>query len=276
MQSKPLQTVATHWPLAELTAPWHMIWQNLIERQKLLAYFALLMLVCAPLTVAVGVFDERTVRGANLWHKPIKFMLSTAAFAATTAWLMGLLEPVHRQTPFATTMAWVLIVTALFEVLYITVTAAFGGQSHHNTQNTWRTAMFNLMALAAVALTATQGALAWAIWRQAPTSPLPVAAQAVVIGLLLTWLLGTASGFLLGGKQPPAMNDTALPWLGWHLSGGDGRPAHFLGIHAHQFFPVLGFVLQRYLSHQPGTWVLWIYSAAYTGFWWWLMRLALR
>lgn len=136
--------------------------------------------------------------------------------------------------------------------------------------------MFGLMAVAAVALTATQALLAWTIWRNAPVAPLPVAAQAVLLGLMLTWLLGTASGFLLGGKQPPAYGEAVLPLLGWHLAGGDGRPAHFLGLHAHQLLPLLGFVLQRYLPHSTGTALLWFSSAVYLGAWWWLVRLALR
>jgi hypothetical protein len=266
----------SNWPLPELNMFQGSIWATLLERQKLLTWFALIMLVCAIVALVVAVFDDRLVRGANLWFKPIKFMVSTAAFALTTAWLMGLLEPVQRHSTLMQGMAWVLIITAAFEVIYITGAAALGGESHHNTGTPLKAAMFSLMAVAAVALTATQAVVAWAIWRSAPVAPLPVAAHAVIIGLVLTWLLGTASGFLLGGKQPPAFSQGALPLIGWHLGGGDGRPAHFLGLHAHQLLPFLGFVLQRFLPHAVGTGVLWVSSAAYVGAWWWLMRLALR
>jgi hypothetical protein len=159
---------------------------------------------------------------------------------------------------------------------YITGAAAFEAESHHNTRSARSSAMLGLMAMAAVALTATQALLAWAIWRHAPVAPLPVAARAVLLGLMLTWVLGTASGFLLGAKQPPAYGDGALPWLGWHFASGDGRPAHFLGLHAHQLLPLLGFVLQRYLPHAAGVAVLWVGAAAYVGTWWWLMHLAIR
>jgi hypothetical protein len=252
------------------------LWEALLERQKLLTWFALVMLVCAIVASVIAIFDERLIRGANLWFKPIKFMISTLAFALTTAWFMGLLEPAQRQTPVMQSMVWVLIITASFEVVYITGAAALGGQSHYNISTPFKAAMFGLMAVAAVALTATQGVLAWAIWRNAPVSPMPVAAQAVIIGLMLTWLLGTASGFLLGGKQPPAFSQGALPIIGWHLNGGDGRPAHFVGLHAHQLLPLIGFALQRLLPHGGGIGALWFGSALYVGAWWYLMRLAVR
>jgi hypothetical protein len=156
--------------------------------------------------VVMAVLDDRLIRGANLWLKPIKFMLSTAVFALTTAWLMGLLAPAQRH---------------------------------------------------------------------APVTPLPVAAQAVVVGLVLSGLLGTVSGFLLGGQQPPLYGEGALPLLGWHLTGGDGRPAHFLGLHAHQLLPLFGFCLQRYASPVIATSALWTGIMAYMGMWWGLMWLAL-
>jgi hypothetical protein len=276
MSQKTDVPTATDWPLAELNLWQATLWPALLERQRLLTWFALLMLVGAVITVVIAIFDDRLIRSANLWLKPIKFMLSTAVFALTTAWLMGLLQPAQRQTIWMQGMVWVLMVTAMFEVVYITGAAALGSESHHNTRTAWSSAMFGLMAIAAVALTATQALLAWTIWRNAPTAPLPVAAQAVLLGLMLTWVLGTASGFLLGGKQPPAYGDGALPWLGWHWAGGDGRPAHFLGLHAHQLLPLLGFVLQRYLPHTAGVVVLWVCGAGYLGAWWWLMRLAMR
>ncbi|TAG80584.1 MAG: hypothetical protein EAZ21_07975 [Betaproteobacteria bacterium] len=276
MTTKPSTVSLANWPLTELNLFHSSPWEALLERQKLLTWFALVMLVCAIVASVIAIFDERLIRGANLWFKPIKFMISTAAFALTTAWFMGMLEPAQRQTAIMQGLVWVLILTALFEVIYITGAAALGGESHHNISTPFKAAMFGLMAVAAVALTATQGVLAWAIWRNAPVSPIPVAAQAVIIGLMLTWLLGTASGFLLGGKQPPAFSPGALPIIGWHLSGSDGRPAHFLGLHAHQLLPVLGFVLQRYAPHALGSALLWISSAAYVGAWWWATRLALR
>lgn len=69
----------------------------------------------------------------------------------------------------------------------------------------------------------------------------------VVVGLVLTFVLSTISGFQLGGNQPPP--GEGLPVTGWHLRG-DVRPARFLGVHAQQFIPLLGLLAVRALGGQ--------------------------
>jgi len=61
--------------------------------------------------------------------------------------------------------------------------------------------------LAAVGLTATQGWLAWEIWKANDSGQLSVTAWGVITGLMLTFVLSTISGFLLGGNQPPPGQD---------------------------------------------------------------------
>jgi hypothetical protein len=271
-----MNNTSLNWPLGVLNPNQPSFLTGLLHRSKPLVYLGLLMLVCAAVTALAALFDERMIRGMGIWVKPIKFMLSTAAFALTTAWLMGLLQPAQRQTRLIKSMVWVLVVTAVFEVGYITVAAAMGTESHHNTKTPTLAWMYTAMGVAATLLTATQGVLAWAIWRNNKARVMPVAAQAVVIGLALTWVLGTISGFLLGGKQPPVFAPGAVPLLGWNLSGGDARPAHFLGLHAHQLIVLFGYGLQRHLPTQRATLMLWAGSAAYVGVWVWVMRLAMR
>ncbi|MBA4267582.1 MAG: hypothetical protein C0453_21110, partial [Comamonadaceae bacterium] len=101
--------------------------------------------------------------------------------------------------------------------------------------------MYSLMGAGALALTATQPLLAWRIARHARPELPVVWRDAVVLGLVLTFVLGAGSGVLLGGAQPPS--GTGLPLTGWHLGGGDLRPAHFIGIHAQQWLPLAGLLL---------------------------------
>jgi hypothetical protein len=237
--------------------------RELLARQSVLTRFAWLMLLLALPTFALLLLDERTLRDVAIWAKPLKFMLSTALFAACTAWFIGLLPAEQQRSRTVKLLAWTIVVTSVFEVGYITLQAARGQASHHNVADALHAALFGLMAVAAVALTATQAVLAWLIARHSSTRG-DVATQAVVIGLALTFVLSTWSGFALGAVQPPA--GTGLPLLGWHLGQPDARPAHFLGVHAQQFLPLLGWALQRWRLPGART-ALFTGSALYVALW---------
>jgi hypothetical protein len=243
----------------------------LMARQPLLTGFAWLMLALMVPTALLLAWDDRTWRDVAIWAKPLKFMASTALFAFTTAWFVGLLPEPLRRSRTVRVLAWTVVLTATFEVGYISLKAALGEGSHHNVGDPLHAALFGLMALAAVMLTATQGVLAWLIARHSDTRD-TVFTQAVVLGLLMTFVFATASGFLLGGQQPPA--GVGLPVLGWHIDGPDARPAHFLGVHAQQLLPLFGWLLQnRRVSH--GLRWLVLVASGYGLLWAWLVAGAL-
>lgn len=230
----------------------HGVYRELMSRQSVLTIFAAAMLALALPAAVLIILDDRTWREVAIWAKPLKFMLSTAAFAATTAWFVGLLPKSVRSSPLVHRLAWVVVITSTFEVEYISLQAVLGQGSHHNTGDPLHAALFGLMAIAAVGLTATQAVLAGLIWRHSLERN-SVFVRAVIVGLILTFALATASGFMLGGQQPPA--GTGLPLLGWHLGQADARPAHFLGVHAHQLIPLAGWLLQRNRVSHAGPWL---------------------
>lgn len=235
-----------------------------LAREKSLVIYALIMFALAAVFVVASWIDDRQWREVSLWSKPLKFALSTAVFALTTAWWIGLLPADVRHGGATTALVWTLIITASFEVVYISAQAAIGQGSHHNTSTPFHAAMFGLMAIAAVALTATQAWLAVMIASQYRDQPMPADVLAVVIGLGLTTVLGTISGMALGGNQPPAGSGMLV--FGWHLGLQDYRPAHFLGIHAHQFVPLAGLAVTAASAPWPHVWVIGIgllYGAAW-------------
>jgi hypothetical protein len=234
------------------------VYRELMSRQPLLTVFAGLMLALALPTALLLAVDDRTWRDVAIWAKPLKFMVSTAAFAATTAWFVGLLAKGMQASPMVRGLAWTIVITSAFEVGYISLQAALGQGSHYNLASPLRAALFSLMAIAAVCLTATQAVLAWLIARHSPTRK-TIFARSVVIGLVLTFVLATASGFMLGGQQPP--QGVGLPVLGWHIGQADARPAHFLGVHAQQVLPFAGWLLQRSAASRRG---LWLFAFALT------------
>lgn len=212
---------------------------------KALVVYGGLMAFALVITYFVSLSDTRTLRDVSIWAKPMKFMAATALFAWTTVWLTHLAGDVVARRSAFTWIAALLIITSLFEVVYITYQASQGAASHYNTSDPLHAGLYGLMGIAALGLTASQAWLAWEIWKLQSPSERPVVILGVVVGLVLTFGLATVSGFLLGGHQPPA--GQGLPIVGWHLHK-DIRPAHFLGVHAQQAIPLLGLFAERFFG----------------------------
>lgn len=237
---------------------------TLWRTDRRLVAFALLLLA-AMLPAALGLaFDERMLRGVNVWVKPMKFMLSVALLALTTAWFARDLPAAVRQGRAWSALVWTLLATGGFEVGYITLQAALGQASHYNVGSAFHGLMYTLMGAGALALTATQPWLAWLLWRHGDRTLAPAWRQAVLLGLVLTFVLGAGVGMLLGGRQPP--DGPGLPVLGWSLVGGDLRVAHFVGIHAGQVLPLLAAALLAWRPRLAPAGV-WIGTAAWTALW---------
>lgn len=230
-------------PTLPLSPPAEPAWRRLWQREPRLVAFAAVMLALM-IPAAFGLLlDERTLRDVNVWVKPMKFMLSVAVTALTTAWFAPLLpEAVRRGRAFGL-LVWTVIVTGGFEVAYITVQAALGQASHYNVGDPFHALMYTLMGIGAVVLTATQPWLAWMIWRHGQPGVAPAYRLGVLLGLVLTFVLGAGAGMLLGGGTPAP--GPGLPVLGWSMVAGDFRVAHFVGIHAGQVLPLLGFWLAQ-------------------------------
>lgn len=258
------------------------LWPEFSTAEKVLCSYAALMVLGLIGVYAVSLWDERTWREVGIWAKPMKFLAATALFASTTVVLSravaGEQGQGHPMRQLARGQAFqgitaLIIVTSLFEVVYIGVQAALGEGSHYNTRDPLHAFLFGLMAVAAVALVASQAWLAWAIWQclktdpTAATSTLTPLTLAVLMGLVLTCVLSTVSGFMLGGLQPPAGG--GLPVVGWH-GAHDVRPAHFLAVHAQQFIPLAGLLAHR-LARGVGQGLakagLLLFTAAYLAAW---------
>ena len=203
------------------------------------------MLLMAAMTLMLAWLDPRVFQGVSTWAKPLKFQLSTGVYLLTLAWFMAWLPDDKRQTPLGRYVVWSAVGAGIFEVVYITWQGAFGMASHYNRTSTFYASMYTLMGVGAVILTTASLALAVLIARS-PAYALPRAIKhAVVLGLVLTFVLGTGFGSYLGAQRAGhwvggALTDAGgLPLLNWSRSGGDLRVAHFFGIHAMHFIPAV-------------------------------------
>jgi len=241
--------------------PW---WREALHRERLLTLFAFaLALALVPTLIAMGL-DDRQLRGVNVWLKPAKFMASVALFALTTAWFVGLLPEARRRARPVRVMVWMLVLTGGAEIAYITLQAALGQASHYNLSSRLHIVAYQVMGAVALLLTATQLVLAQQIARHGDLALPRVWREAVVLGLLMTFVLGVGAAAPLGNAPPPS--GAGLPIVGWHLGGGDLRPAHFLGTHAQQFVPLAGALLLRAWPARA-RFALWAFAAGYTALW---------
>jgi hypothetical protein len=95
----------------------------------------------------------------------------------------------------------------------------------------------------------------------------PAYRLSVILGLILTFVLGAAGGMAVGqnGSHWVAAAHTdagGFPIFGWTRTGGDLRVAHFLGIHAMQILPVAGWLIAR--RRPNGTGAVWLAAAVLT------------
>ncbi len=218
------------------------ILDELFARQPTLARYGIVMLVLAAAALFMQSSDPRILAGGvDIWVKPAKFFLSVGVFALTAAWFFGYVRPERRGSRLMRGTVVVLIAAGTFELVYICWQAALGQESHFNVATPFHVAMYALMGVGAALLTATTLPLAWEIARRPAPGFQRSFLATVVVGLVLTFLLGGGLGGYMSSQPGHAVGAEGghLPFFGWNRSGGDLRIAHFLGIHAEQAIPIL-------------------------------------
>jgi len=244
------------------SSPFHPIAALLARERRLAIYGFILLALVLPMAIAAGL-DHRTLRGADVWIKPMKFAWSIALLALTTAWFAGHLPDHVRKGRPMDRIVWLLVGAGSFELGYIALQAALGQGSHYNVQDPLHAAMYAAMGIGALILTATQPMLAWQLWRH-PDHSRPIAVRlAILIGLVLTFVFGAGIGGILANIQPSSGGAT-VPLFGWSLGGGDLRPAHFVGIHAEQVLPLVGLAATR-LDPRAAKTAVWVATLLYAG-----------
>ncbi|MBD2768641.1 hypothetical protein IC235_12155 [Hymenobacter sp. BT664] len=216
----------------------------------------------AVLALALLPFDQRLVTGALVWIKPLKFALSITAFSWTLGWLLAdLPAPAQRGVR---RLSWGVAVSMAVEQGAIFIQAMRGTTSHYNVASPLDGLLFGLMGLFIMLNTVMTLWALYLAWRYRPYGP-----AGYVWGLRLGLLLFVA-GSLLGGMMIHLNQHTVggpdggpgLPGLGWSTRAGDLRIAHFLGMHALQVVPLLGWVLARWAPRRAVL-LTWVGAALY-------------
>jgi hypothetical protein len=227
---------------------------------RFLLVLAALTTLAALAATLLAVVDPQQVTGVDRWVKPWKFSVSITVYVLTLAWMTRLVRR-HRRT--AVGAAFVGAAVMVVELAVIIAQAARGRASHFNTQTPLDAKLFFLMGQMIVLAWLATLVLAIVLLRERMAGA--GLATGVRWGIGVT-LIGMMSAFLMveplnrwaearaGG--PPSLlagshtigaldGGPGLPLLGWSTVAGDLRIGHFVGLHALQLLPLLGWLLDR-------------------------------
>lgn len=254
-----------------------------------LYWVGLALLIISIPTLALTLLDGRQLQGVSVWLKPFKFQISTGAYLLTLALFMVWLPAQALRTKKARYVVWSAVISGLFEVAYITVQGSLGLASHYNLSSRFFANMYTLMGIGAVVLASASLVLGILIARNQAYELPALLKLAVVLGLILTFVIGTGFGGYLSAQRAGhwvggVLSDSGgLPLVKWSRSGGDLRVAHFFGIHAMHFIPAFAFALHlagtkqiAQMTQTRAVKAVWIFAIAFTGFCTWTFVQALR
>jgi NO-binding membrane sensor protein with MHYT domain len=243
-------------------------WRNMhpLWYYSTLGYLALALLFL----IAQG-FDDRLLLGISVWAKPFKFAISIAVYFGTMTIFVEYMPQGYFAKKRGRLLTVIPVATALFEMVYIAIQAALGEPSHYNRETSFNATMYTLMGIGATAMVA---ALLWMGMSIARSNKLsnPMV-LAIVIGLVLTFLLGGGFGSYLGNHPGHwvggTSDDASGLWLfKWARDGGDLRVAHFFGMHAMQVMPMFAWLLPKSLPRVLSVASVIVFATAYTAFSW--------
>src|SRR5580692_2886106 len=213
------------------------------------------------LATVVGIFiDHRVITGAPAWLKPAKFAISVSVYCFTFVWLLGFVEG-HRR--LVRLVANVTVASLIVEMIVIIGQAARGTTSHFNLTTPLNSFLWFTMGAFIVLVWTMNLLLAIMLLRQ--RMPDQAFAWSLRLGVLIS-SIGMGAAFFMVTPTPEqaaaiasgygphivgahsvgvADGGPGLPIFGWSTVGGDLRAAHFVGLHALQVLPFLGWLLTR-------------------------------
>lgn len=222
--------------LVRWSGPRHII-VELRDRNAILYTVSVLQIVLLVGFIIGIALDPRTVSGEPVWLKPAKFAASIGLFTATLGWI-GYHLPVSKRTLRRVSVG--IAVTALIEITLIGGQAARGVESHFNDTTGLDQIVYTTMGVIIVVMTAL---VAWLLIRSCRREfgVAPAFAWGIRVGIAL-FVLGSLEGGMMVALDTHAVGSgQTIPIVGWVLSG-DFRVAHFIGLHALQLLPFVGYI----------------------------------
>jgi hypothetical protein len=146
---------------------------------------------------------------------------------------------------------WAIIILLGFEIIYITLQASKGQESHFNVSTPTHAALFSMMAIAASLVTLYTAYIAILFFTEKITGLPDYYLWAIRLSLII-FVIFSFQGFLMGSRLSHTVglvNDNSdLYIVGWSKTAGDLRIAHFIGMHALQVLPMLAYYVLKDLK----------------------------
>jgi hypothetical protein len=225
-----------------------------VRSNRLLAGVGFVHAALFLLFAVAALVDPTQIGGAERWVKPMKFALSIAIFTLTMAWLLSYLQQSRRAVAVISS---IIAVTMTGEMVLIAMQAWRGVRSHFNESSPFDAAVFATMGF--LILTNTIAAVCvWSLFVRRPVSIGGAHLSGVRSGLAIFILASLIGGVMVGhGAHSVGVPDggPGLPIVNWSTSAGDLRVAHFVGMHALQALPFLGWILERRRTRAALRWV---------------------
>ena len=230
-----------------------------LRDQPGMAFTGVLAVAMVVASMLGAILDPKVITGEAAWIKPAKFGISFAVYAASLIWMLSLLKP-------SKWVRWAGILTAVgftVEAVIIVLQVVRGERSHFNQATPFDNTLWLLMGVFVGVIWVAGLIAAVLVWRAPNVNP--TLALALKFGVVLMLVGALLAGFMtvptseqlaLGdaGKPMPlsgthtfgaAEDGPKIPFVGWSSVGGDGRVAHFVGLHALQVLPLVGWWISR-------------------------------
>lgn len=217
-------------------------------------------LILGPLA-AFPALDPRTVGGAPIWLKPFKFAVSISVYCASLLWILQFLQ--GRET-LVRRAGWIIAIVMLIETVAIFGQAARGRISHFNNTTALDGIIYNVMGGAIMTAFVVHVIVSIALLRQKDGLPAPfrsslnaalwITALGMAVAFLMTSPTADQLELLKNGRTPEFIgaHTVGAPdggpgyfLTGWSATGGDLRIGHFVGLHALQILPLMGWLVSR-------------------------------
>jgi hypothetical protein len=217
---------------------------ELHARNPILAVTGWIHWVLFAALVLIYPFDHRTILGISPWIKPMKFASSIAIYVWTLGWYLHYLSERKRLVRIIS-----IGVSALMfgEITLITLQAARGTTSHFNVATPLDAAIFTTMG-SMIGSNTLLVAVALLLFFVTKTDIPRAYLWGIRLGMIV-FLLASVEGvfMVIHGSHTVGAPDggPGLPFVNWSRRHGDLRVGHFVGMHALQILPLIGYWRSR-------------------------------